>query len=408
MKVIGYMILFLLIIGLLLGLVLGGFGYLKYRDAVEQRPLSETVEEVRNRSDYVKLDELPEIYLQGVVAVEDKRFYRHPGFDPFAMVRALKNDVKARGFVEGGSTITQQLAKNLYFTNEKNIFRKTAEIFLAARMEREFSKDEILELYVNCIYFGREAYGVTEASRIYFNKEPQDLNAAEATMLAGIPNAPSYLDPISNPDGARLRQKRVIRDLIKRGYITREEGEHIYGGPVGYKNGMDEDPFLFLCNHYSEVTGSEAVVDIYNRRPCSAGVQHCEERGQSFKRGTVSYGGRDSYDGTGCQPSHYGEEGSFHPGDYDDHIGASNLVFVGEEAVDSRHSRVVDPGYRGAEVLRGYRRLFRYGQVGGSGADHQNLSSRRFRRLSYEKEPGVGFKFSVRKGSFQSLSLFFF
>ena len=185
--------------------------------------------EIRSRPGFVHLEDLPQIYQQGVVAVEDHRFYTHPGVDVLAIARAVKNDIVARSFVEGGSTITQQLVKNLYFNHDKSVLRKVAEMFLSVRLEREFSKKDILELYVNCIYFGRECYGIGDASRVYFQKFPWELNDYEATLLVGIPNGPKYFDPNLNPKGAQNRHRRVIRDLIKRKVITEEKGKEILG-----------------------------------------------------------------------------------------------------------------------------------------------------------------------------------
>ena len=127
-------------------------------------------------------------------------------------------------FVEGGSTITQQLAKNMYFTQEKKITRKIAEVFMSYEIEKNYSKDEILELYVNTIYYGNNYYNIKSASLGYFDKLPKDLNSSECTMLAGIPNAPSLYNPKASPKLAKQRQKQVIQKMIKYGnalpYIT--------------------------------------------------------------------------------------------------------------------------------------------------------------------------------------------
>ena len=165
--------LFVLLLALCLsaGLYVGLKGYGMYREALEQKPLAEMAEQVRAQPDFTPLDELPRLYRDAVVAVEDHRFYSHGGVDFIALCRALWNDVCAGAFVEGGSTITQQLAKNLYFTQEKVLTRKAAEAFMAWAIEKQYTKDEILELYVNSIYFGSGYYNVRQASEGYFGKE---------------------------------------------------------------------------------------------------------------------------------------------------------------------------------------------------------------------------------------------
>lgn len=130
-------------------------------------------------------------------------------------------------FVEGGSTITQQLAKNMYFTQEKKITRKIAEVFMSYEIEKNYSKDEILELYVNTIYYGNNYYNIKSASLGYFDKLPKDLNSSECTMLAGIPNAPSLYNPKASPKLAKQRQKQVIQKMIKYGNLSKEDANKI-------------------------------------------------------------------------------------------------------------------------------------------------------------------------------------
>ena len=137
-----------------MGFTVAGKGYAMYQEALEGQSLEAKVAEIRGKKGYTELAALPAVYLDAVISVEDHRFYQHFGVDLIAVVRAVVNDVRARRFVEGGSTITQQLAKNLYFSQEKELTRKVAEVFLALDLERNYSKDEILELYVNSIYYG--------------------------------------------------------------------------------------------------------------------------------------------------------------------------------------------------------------------------------------------------------------
>lgn len=167
------------------------------------------------------------MYIDAVISVEDHRFYKHNGIDLIAIARAVINDLKAMDLVEGGSTITQQLAKNIYFTQEKKFTRKIAEIFMAFNIEKNYSKEEILELYFNTSYFGDGYYTVKEACRGYFYKELNEMTKYEMILLAGIPNAPSVYAPTKNPELARRRQKQVIDKMIKYKYLTQEDARII-------------------------------------------------------------------------------------------------------------------------------------------------------------------------------------
>lgn len=168
-------------------------GYAMYRAALEERPVAQVVEEVRSSDGYVGSDELPETYLEAVVAIEDHRFYEHPGIDPIAIARAAWHDLTTLSLEQGGSTITQQLAKNLFFTQEKDFSRKVAEVFMAFDLEASYDKDDILELYVNTSYFGDGLTGIGEACRGYLGKEPHEMSPCECALMAGLPNAPSAL-----------------------------------------------------------------------------------------------------------------------------------------------------------------------------------------------------------------------
>ena len=202
-----------------------GFGL--YQDALAAKSLDEMAASIESREGFTPIDQLPSLYLQSVVAVEDHRFFAHPGFDAIATGRALVNDLKAGAIVEGGSTITQQLAKNQYFTQEQTVERKVAEVFMALTMEQRFTKREILELYVNSIYFGDGYEGIGNASAGYFGKEPQELDAGECTLLAGIPNAPSAYALSENPDLARQRQYQVLKKLVAYDYLDEADARRI-------------------------------------------------------------------------------------------------------------------------------------------------------------------------------------
>lgn len=198
-----------------------------YKEALERTPLEERVANIRKDENYTKIEEVPTTYKNAVISVEDHRFYKHGGIDIIAILRAMINDIKAMDFVEGGSTITQQLAKNMYFTQEKKITRKIAEVFMAFEIEKNYSKDKILELYLNTSYYGDGYYTLKEACRGYFNKELNQMTDYEAILLAGIPNAPSVYAPTKNPELARKRQKQVMEKMIKYEYLSKEEADYI-------------------------------------------------------------------------------------------------------------------------------------------------------------------------------------
>ena len=220
-------LLVLFLIGLSISILLIGYGYNMYKTAIEETPLDEKVAEIQSKENYTYLKEMPEMYINAVISVEDRRFYSHSGIDIIAIGRAVVNDIRTMSFAEGGSTITQQLAKNIYFTQEKKITRKVAEVFMAFEIEKNYEKDEILELYLNTSYFGDGYYTVKEASKGYFGKEPEEMTDYECIMLAGIPNAPSVYAPTKNPDLAKQRQRQVAQKMIENGYLTEEEAEKI-------------------------------------------------------------------------------------------------------------------------------------------------------------------------------------
>lgn len=204
-----------------------GQGYKMYKNALDDKPLEEMVQEIRSQKSYTKISNIPDIYKDAVIAVEDHRYYDHKGIDIIAIGRALLNDIRARELIEGGSTITQQLAKNMYFTQDKTLTRKIAEVFMAKKIESNYNKEEILELYVNYIYYGSGYYDIKSASLGYFDKEPQDLTEGESIMLAGIPNAPSVYNPKVSPRLARERQKQVIDKMIKYGKLSEGKADEI-------------------------------------------------------------------------------------------------------------------------------------------------------------------------------------
>lgn len=224
-------ILFILVSVLLLLLLVGGFygikGFNMYQDAIEEKTITERIDSVQNQANFIKYDDLPSIYIDAVISAEDKRFESHCGIDPLSICRALWKDICSFSMVEGGSTITQQIAKNQLFTQEKKIERKIAEVFAAFALEEEYSKKELFEIYVNTIYFGNGYYGIYDAAQGYFGKLPSDLTDYEAVMLAGLPNAPSAYSLNSNPELAQKRMDIVLHLMVKCGKLTEEKADII-------------------------------------------------------------------------------------------------------------------------------------------------------------------------------------
>ncbi len=180
----------------------------------------------------LKYNEIPPVVVNAVIATEDARFYEHFGIDPVGIVRAMYIGLKQKGFSQGGSTITQQVAKNFFLTPEKSISRKAKEIILAIRMEKELTKEEIMTLYLNMINFGSRAYGVAAASYTFFGKTPEQLTIDEAALLAGLPNAPSAYNPISHPERARTRRDWVLGRMLDQSYITQAQFKEAVNKPI--------------------------------------------------------------------------------------------------------------------------------------------------------------------------------
>ncbi|MCX7971408.1 MAG: transglycosylase domain-containing protein, partial [Negativicutes bacterium] len=190
-----------------------------------------TVHAVENRIP-VPLGKIPANLKNAFIATEDARFYSHIGIDPRGIIRAAWANIKGQGISEGASTITQQLARNALLSQEQTFRRKIQEIFLALQIERQYSKDEILEMYLNQIYFGNGAYGVEAASELYFGKPAEQLNLAECSVLAGIPKSPNYYNPINNAGATKQRQIVVLDQMVKYGYLDAATAARIKTEPL--------------------------------------------------------------------------------------------------------------------------------------------------------------------------------
>lgn len=217
---------------LLVIIVVGGVftykGYNLYKEAINEMSIAEKVKSIKEETeDYIKFEDLPKDYVNAVIAVEDRRFFDHNGIDFISIARAVAKDIQTMSLAEGGSTITQQLSKNTYFTQRKEFTRKIAEVFMAFEYEKVCSKEEIFELYVNTIYFGDGYYCISDAVKGYFDKKVGEMDLYECTLLAGIPNAPSVYAPTKNPELARQRQAQVLNKMVKCEYLTQEEANKI-------------------------------------------------------------------------------------------------------------------------------------------------------------------------------------
>lgn len=198
-------------------------GYREYQVALNNNPLTEKVNEIRNSDKYTTLNQISPYMRNAVVAIEDKRFYKHGAIDMIGLLRALSVNLITGDLRQGGSTLTQQLAKNFYFMKDESPTRKIAEAFMAKKLEKEYSKDEILELYLNTVYFGDNNYGIYDASVGYFNVYPSQLSLAQASMLAGLPQAPSVYALSKHDNRSYDRRRQVLTVMLKQKMITQEQ-----------------------------------------------------------------------------------------------------------------------------------------------------------------------------------------
>ncbi|HIU63659.1 MAG TPA: transglycosylase domain-containing protein [Candidatus Avacidaminococcus intestinavium] len=198
--------------------------------------LDQTAHSLVKPEHWYTLAEMPSELPQAIISIEDHRFYSHSGVDLDGILRAMLANIQADDIVQGGSTLTQQVIKNLLLTHEQTMERKIWEVFLALIVESQFSKDEILTIYLNTTYLGAGSTGVGQAADIYFGKNATDLNLAECATLAALPYAPSALNPFDNPEGCQKRRNLVLKKMLKRGIITTKTAEDIYDIPIILRN----------------------------------------------------------------------------------------------------------------------------------------------------------------------------
>ena len=218
-----------------------------------------TAKQVFGNDVYTKLSDIPQYVIDAFVSVEDKRFFEHNGIDVKRIIGAAAENLKSMSFKEGASTITQQLIKNSQLTNEKSFERKFAEIKLATELEKKFTKNQILEMYLNSIYFGNKAYGINEASNVYFNKSPSQLTISEGAVLAGLINAPNALAPNKNTDKCLQRRNLVLNLMLQNGKITKSQYEQALNEKLDNKingNSVNFYPYgMMAISETSEILG---------------------------------------------------------------------------------------------------------------------------------------------------------
>ena len=182
--------------------------------------LEEAIEPYHESPHWLAKENIPQYAKDALVAIEDHNFYEHGALSAEGVMRAFLVNMTEGEIVQGGSTLTQQLVKNLFLSPEQHLSRKVEEAILSFMLEEKYPKDEILEIYLNTTYFGAGATGLAEASTIYFDKEASQLTLAESAIIASLPYAPSALNPLENPDGCKQRQKLVLKQMVKYDYIS--------------------------------------------------------------------------------------------------------------------------------------------------------------------------------------------
>ena len=250
----------------------------------------------------VSIQEVPDVMKQAILAAEDDRFYQHGGIDSMGVLRAALSNIAGIGKKQGGSTITQQVAKNFFLTSEKTYVRKLYEALLSFKIEHNLSKDQILDLYINQIYLGQRAYGFGAAAQIYYGKSLKDITVAEAAMLAGLPKAPSAFNPVVNPKRARLRQQYVLRRMRELGFIDEHVHEEALKQALVIKRETNEFAVRaeFVAEMARQMAADRFPEDVYSRglRVYTTILKSDQEAAHaSLRKGVLDYDRRHGYRG---------------------------------------------------------------------------------------------------------------
>jgi penicillin-binding protein 1A len=210
----------------------------------------------------IPLEEVNPVVVDALLSAEDRRFYDHGGVDPIGVTRALVSNVRTSG-TQGGSTITQQLVKNEYLSNERSLWRKAREAVLSVKLERSEDKDQILERYLNTVYFGRGAYGIEAAARAYFDSHAADLDAGQAALLVGLLRSPETADPVEQPEEAEARRADVLRDMVENDKLTQAEADLIGASEIGANDRTAPvQPTAGLAPHFVEWVRQQVVAEL--------------------------------------------------------------------------------------------------------------------------------------------------
>ncbi len=201
---------------------------------------------------YTPIETIPEWTIDAFISIEDKRFYSHKGIDYIRMLGAAKNNILSASLREGASTITQQLIKNTHLSNEKTFGRKFREIRIAKQLEKEYDKKQILEAYLNIVYFGNNLYGIGQAAHTYFNKDVSQLDIAESALLAGIINNPSRFNPLAHPEQAIKRRNTVLDSMLKNNKLTSDTTKFEKEKPLQLKQGYKDIAACYIENAINE------------------------------------------------------------------------------------------------------------------------------------------------------------
>jgi len=253
------------------------------------------------RRQFVPIKEIPEVLTQAILAAEDANFYQHNGVDMKGIARALLANL-GRSKSQGASTISMQVARNVYLTAEKTYTRKIYEILMTFKLEHELSKDQILQIYMNQIYLGRRAYGFGAASQTYFNKPLKDITVAEAAMLAGLPKAPSAYNPVRNPRRAQIRQHYVIDRMTELGYITPQQAKKAKAEKLGVKGSVQSESVHaeYVAEMVRQVIVDQYGADAYTRGLDVTTTINSKEQVAAYaalRKGLINYESRQHYRG---------------------------------------------------------------------------------------------------------------
>ncbi len=199
--------------------------------------MEEVIDPLRESPDWTPLPAIPKDLQQAIISIEDHNFYEHGAIAFEGVLRAALVNISAGEILQGGSTLTQQFVKNVFLTHEQSMERKIEEAVLSLMLEENYSKDEILELYLNTTYFGAGANGLKQAAKIYFDKSPQALTLEEAAVIAALPYAPSALNPLENPEGCKKRQLLVLQTMQKYGFINQDRAAQASAATIHLANG---------------------------------------------------------------------------------------------------------------------------------------------------------------------------